>query len=359
MQQTIVFMVEKPDVATHLAPYLRAKFKDAKIYTLSLLSVIGTFDFDFPRGLTFRDIPYLREPKWKYPSNREFKPVQEILADGIVRLDLSPKDVLEIADKIVFVTDPDPASTLGFHLMISEFLGHERTKDEYDAIILISLAPSDLERAVNNPHSTKDDWYKRLLKIGTAKKYFDYNYNTNSLVIFGELLRGLGVDTNQYILSKYSLQVLYDLKMRGPKNYHAYYLLMGQWVGTGKYPLTKIGSIESRHAILEGLIQNNLVSRDDQQQISITNTGSRFLSLLHPDCHDADLPLRIEKWITDWDSSREKIERYLNTFFGKQKRFYFKKFPPQDETHHSKNFTNALKEGWEKNPPFKAGSGSK
>ncbi|MBF4454042.1 type IA DNA topoisomerase (plasmid) [Acinetobacter sp. SK-43] len=360
MQQTILFVVEKPDVAAQLASIVRAKFSDAKIYALSTLSVIGTFEFDYPRGLKFRDIPYLQEPKWKYPSNRDFRPVQEILADRIIRLDLSPKDVLSVANKIILATDLDPANVFGFHLMISEFLGHERAQDEYEAIVTYSMTPEILQRAVDNPLSTKDDWYQKLLNKGTAKKYFDFNYNTNSLIVFGELLRGLGVDTNQFIMSKYSLQVLYDLNIRGPVHRNNYYSLMGQWIGSGKYALAQIGSHASRNAILEGLIENNLLSEDDQLNINITQTGSMFLKLLHPDCQDADLPLRMEAWINDWDTSRGKIERYLNTYFSKQKRFYFKTFPPQDETHYgSKNLTKALEEVHKDIPPFKAGSANK
>lgn len=366
MQQTIVFMVEKPSLAAHLAPHIRTKFKDSKTYILSTLSAIGTFDFDYPRGLTFRDIPFLQEPKWKYPSNREFKPVQEILADDIITLELSPKDVLEIADKIVLVTDLDPANVFSFHLMISEILGHERAKDDFETIILTSLTYKFLNRAFNNPQSTKDQWYEKLVKIGSAKKYFDYNFNTNSLVIFGELLRLLGVDTNHFILSKYSLQVLFDLKIRGPIDRKNYYSLMGQWIGTGKYPASEIGSIKSRDAILDGLIKSKLLVANNAQ-IQISETGSIFLSLLHPDCRDVDLPLRLNEWFNNWqDSTRIKMSLYLNTFFGKQKRERFlntrleKLLPLMDESHlMDEGLIKSLKEMREKNPPFKAGSGSK
>ena len=67
MQDTIVVIVDKPFVANILAPFLVSKFKDAKIFTISTM-YIGLYEFEYPRGLSFSDIPRLSDPRWK-PRN--------------------------------------------------------------------------------------------------------------------------------------------------------------------------------------------------------------------------------------------------------------------------------------------------
>ncbi|MCY1418116.1 hypothetical protein D9M71_336650 [compost metagenome] len=60
---------------------------------------------------------------------------------------------------------------------------------------------------------------------------------------------------------------------------------------------------------------------EENNHISLSPRGTAFLELLHPDCADPDLPARLEAWQRDWPSAKEKMHRYLRTFFGKQVRY--------------------------------------
>lgn len=61
--------------------------------------------------------------------------------------------------------------------------------------------------------------------------------------------------------------------------------------------------------------------RSSDGALGLTAQGEAFLSALHPDCEDADLPFRLRQWEASWPVSRPSVERYLRTFFGKAARF--------------------------------------
>lgn len=53
--------------------------------------------------------------------------------------------------------------------------------------------------------------------------------------------------------------------------------------------------------------------------------GLRLLKHLHPYCEDRDQIHRIAAWTElAFDEAKEKIDRYILTFLGKQKRFLSK-----------------------------------
>ncbi|MNP43763.1 hypothetical protein D3C76_1376030 [compost metagenome] len=158
------------------------------------------------------------------------------------------------------------------------------------------------------------------MHAGEAKRFFDFNYNVNALLLFGECLRQVGVSTDRYGMSKYSLQLLYALRGQPPLKESRVLSLMHQWRGTGRYPPTPLGSAASSADILSGLVDAGLML-EENNHISLSPRGTAFLELLHPDCADPDLPARLEAWQRDWPSAKEKMNRYLRTFFGKQVRY--------------------------------------
>ena len=94
-----------------------------------------------------------------------------------------------------------------------------------------------------------------------------------------------------------------------------------------RYPAgsVQLGSAASSHEIITNLVLLGLVSCTPDQSnrlgCRLTDAGASFLDLLHPDCEDADLPFRHSQWQAEWPASRSAMERYLRTFFGKQRRF--------------------------------------
>lgn len=120
--------------------------------------------------------------------------------------------------------------------------------------------------------------------------------------------------------------MLYDLRNRTKIEASDFLkLTVIDWPGTGKYKaadlnITKIGSVTSFTQILENLSIVGLIDFD-RKNISITNTGRDLLLRIHPDCCDKDLPFRLADWQRNWPNSKPQIDRYIKTFFGKQKRF--------------------------------------
>ncbi|MCE7534227.1 hypothetical protein [Acinetobacter nosocomialis] len=323
MQKTIVYIVEKPPVAKELAPHLLLKYPSEIIYIIPTL-YIGLYQFNYPRGLKYTDTPFIGTPKWKPRIFEHFpNPVFEIQSNGssvFKKSSKTPKEILNMADQIIFAADPDSSGVIAFHTLLKECLGEANAVIKRDALLLKSLSFEAIQQTINYPYNTLDEWYIQARNFGLAKRFFDYNFNANSLILFGEILRKLGVNTNNYIMSKYSLQVLYDLLNNPEKNGDYFKKMSIDWVGTGRYEKGQIGSAASRHALIENLLGNGLIETIDGV-FHVSTLGQAFLKSLHPDCQDADLPFRINEWMLTWPDSQPKIERYIKTFFGKQKRF--------------------------------------
>ncbi len=96
---------------------------------------------------------------------------------------------------------------------------------------------------------------------------------------------------------------------------------MQRWRGTGKYPLGEMGSPASRGALIDRLRTLRLVSKESKG-IQLSPLGEEFLTRLHPDCKDLDLPQRLATWCTaGLEASKPGIDKYIRTVFGKQLRF--------------------------------------
>lgn len=175
-----------------------------------------------------------------------------------------------------------------------------------------------------------DTFISDSFRSGEIRRFFDYNFTVNSLAILGETSRRAGLNGNT--LSKYGLQTL--LHLEPSKAYHdgEIYELMSNWVGTGKYNpeslphSTGLGSATSKATIIENLLENNFLRKletsSKRRQLTISDQGRRFIDFLHPRCKDSDLPFRLEEWSRmPMNEAKDKIGRYLRTFFGRQKRF--------------------------------------
>jgi hypothetical protein len=166
------------------------------------------------------------------------------------------------------------------------------------------------------------------LAYARAKDYFDYNYNLNAQVILGAAVRAT-CPFGTMVPSKYGLQALYFLRGRqrcqDETTEMDLLLAMENGFGTGKYPKTRMGSPITFPQILLQLVASGLVQSlkgpSSRPAIQITDLGEHLLSALHPDCEDPDLAARLQGWCEEGLASRPKMDRYLRTFFGKQKRF--------------------------------------
>jgi hypothetical protein len=174
-----------------------------------------------------------------------------------------------------------------------------------------------------------DEFAMPLAMEGEIRRYFDYNYLANALPIIGEVARAAGT-WGETIPSKYGLQLLYDARETGSMSDGHRIDRMSRWKGTGRYKqdtrhyFSGLGSPTSQSSIIEELIKAHYLQRTGPKRhhTELTEEGNRFLDLLHPDCEDRDLPFRLDQWSRmPVDEAQEKINRYIRTFFGKQKVF--------------------------------------
>lgn len=322
-QKTIIIVVEKPQMARNLAPHARAHWPTERIITLSVIPY-GNITFAYPRGQALRDYPRLDQPVTKIASWDKLHP-QSIDAEGKPSPCEMTDAIFQNAETIVSACDPDHTGALAFATLIeSQFQSLDAR--EFPFLFLFSIDDESIKSAFSGMTGFKVTC-RRLLEQGRVKRYFDWNWNANALVILGATARAVGVAQDAPPLSKYSLQLLY-LLCDAPEGLRPIEIIfqMTNWRGTGRYVAggVSLGSPVSFGQILENLLAARLISKtaDKQKQCQITPLGRTLLSKLHKDCRDADLPFRIQAWCElDYADAKPSIDRYLNTFFGKQKRF--------------------------------------
>ncbi|MDH0342158.1 hypothetical protein [Chromobacterium haemolyticum] len=319
IEPCIVFVIEKPSFARLFAPLAAKYWPSQQIYTVCTFGITGLYEFRYPRGLKLDDYPRISEPSWKPRHIKQ--PVSRLVDGTVVRTDLEPAIVLGSAETIYFASDPDHSGAIAYQVLLTQTLGPEAAQQERPALLLNSWMPSDIEKALSSPVSTADFRFRQWLNAGTACRHFDFNYNVNALALFGASLRQAGVNLPEYGISKCSLQLLYGLQEQSAMHVSAVFALMERWPGTGRYAPAELGSVASRSAIVSGLLDAGLLLKRNDACLAVSERGDRFLELLHPDCRDIDLPARLVEWANTWPASQGKMERYLRTFFGKQKRF--------------------------------------
>ncbi|HFX1228582.1 TPA: hypothetical protein ACV5IO_005644 [Pseudomonas aeruginosa] len=319
MQANIVVVVEKPAALRALAPHLSRRWPGRKIHAV-LTNYLGMYEFRYPRGLSFSAFPWIGEPEWK-PRQPDQWAVWSVTSAGVAKTHDGLLETLRRADEVICATDPDPSGAAAFHILLSQALGGEVELVEHGALFLSSLDARHIEKALNEPSSTAAPWFVANLNAGFARRFFDFNFNVNALALFGRVLRQIDPERSGHVVSKYGVQFLYALADRPVCSEFDALVLMTDWRGTGRYEPAPLGSAASRHEIIAGLKRAGLIGSTERGGFAVSDLGHQFLGLLHPDCRDADLPARLRQWQQDWPRSRPAVERYLRTFFGKQKRF--------------------------------------
>lgn len=335
MSQKIVYVCEKPSITKLFSEYAEQVHPHDEVYFINILT-FGLHHFQYPRGLKHSDFPYLANVKMKFNESQEplvsMKQIILFSQREQAYFKINPYqqaiDILQTADRIIFACDGDYRGVVAFHHLLKETLGEEKALQQYEAIVLMLTTAQGVRDAVDRGLTTHDDWYVSGREYGLAKQYFDYNFNLNSFAILGDALAFVGIDRARFHLSKYILQAFYFVAQHEGEfgSESELYVGLHDWKGTGKYgPYKKygLGSIISRTEIVLKLAESGLLEQRDRK-IFLSSKGKVLLSVLHPDCCDLDLPFRIHDWCQDFEQSKPKMDRYLRTLFGKQKRYFAK-----------------------------------
>ncbi|RQR65556.1 hypothetical protein DIE18_03660 [Burkholderia sp. Bp9125] len=336
----VLIAAEKPSISRAIAPAVRKHWPDADITFVHVVPY-ATIGFRYPRGLTWHEFPLVSEPVDRLAPWAEWPcPPYIMSAGGALSSGSMDRGLFTAADLIVCACDPDHTGAVAFDVLMRQVFGDDRARD-CPALKIQTFDAAAIERALANLQPFGQAC-SASLAYGRVKRYFDWNWNVNGLAILGEAQRRAGVTAGGPPLSKYTLQLLYGLRHasrvqptrlsppRLPQTDGDVVSLMQAWPGTGRHTaqpgggLSQLGSPASRMAIIDNLDKAGLLDRvqvSRRRGLQVSERGHALLGLLHPGCEDADLPFRLHAWCEQGEESKPAIDRYIKTFFGKQKRF--------------------------------------
>lgn len=310
-------IIPKPSIALVIHSPLRARFPEQPLNYLCANPFGWPFIFSYPSKLNWIEYPLWREAQ--YVINPECRYQVSVNDDGkftrttIDYAELEPQPVLELPE-------PDRTGFMASRRLVRHLRELGKVTHSQGVCALISLTAADIDKALDNP--LDDTHVQTKCREGLIKADFDFSFLVNAAGLFTRCYQAVGGDLPNPVFSKYTIQTLYALRNAGRPTEGELLHLMDKWKGTGKYidRHISLGSAASRGELIANLLNLGLASHTNQR-LFLTPRGNAFLGQLHSDCEDVDLPFRLENWMSTPDTGRVAAQRYICTWFGKQKRF--------------------------------------
>ncbi len=335
--KNIAVIVGKPHIADVVLPTILPDHADHHI-TLVPYWLWGLFRYKAPRGLKASDLPYIGTPHWRPWVRPDMACAFEWKPGRRLSIDVSAFDALRQADEAICLPDPSPVEAHSVAMVLAHASGRSMYDGAYDAFENIGmnqketppfpevryLPVDDMDSARHAETwtrglTTHSSEFVDLVRRQCAVRFFNAAFQINSIAILDPLIREINPLYKGGLVSKASLQLLYALSDRHRTTMTQALLMLENWKGTGRHPDVSAGNAATRHRIVENLINAGLLSVSNGG-LSLNAAGAAFLMALHKDCRDVDQFARLEAWSLEWPHSRPRIETYLRTFFGKQKR---------------------------------------
>lgn len=329
----VVLLVEKPSMAKRLAPFVAAKWPKAALQVVCV-SPIGVYRAPLPRGLGWADYPYIAPfdiDRFLLNPQSFFKGWEWKAEEGLLQnsWDNAPEEAqawLQGADTIVTIYSGD--ELFQFEVACRKLM-EKGVLETTRVHRLLSFDDAAIVKALDEPGSLESMVAHDCLEEGRVRHYFHHQFACNSVTVLRRTAQGLTRSSSPWI-SKYQLQLVQAMAGEAPLKESEWILRMQSWKGTGRYPIAEgewspgLGSAMSRAQILGQVEDHGWCTRSATRPavVSITPTGEAFVRRLHPDCWDPDLPFRLAQWASQGlTQCKPSIDRYVRTFFGKQKRF--------------------------------------
>lgn len=306
---------------------IEARWPDVDLDLVPVITFYGySWDgrlFDIPRNIPWHNLP-VRQPVARTKAAFLAKRVGIM---GVPNVDTDMEtagSVLMQADEVLLLCDNDFEAIGGANALLCDvFGGSPKGRVVFPVSLFDWDAPLDADPIrIMNEAGYFEDEAGTICRACETSEYFDYNYVLNATPIFGLAARSAGLKGSAP--SAFGLQLLYWLAGNGGSGaaYDLRNVVMAGWQGLGKYADGKgMGSMRSRQVTIERLVEGGYLARGPHDNLGLSDRGRRFLSLLHKDCCDPDLPFRIRKWGSmPASEARSKIDGYINAFFGKQAR---------------------------------------
>jgi hypothetical protein len=296
--------------------------------------------YTYPRGLAYKDYPLVASPLYGKTDKRfddgSFA-LGAMVVDGVSKK-MEPisftqaSALMQDAEHLVFAGDWDHTGVWGMERML-ELLAPERDKTDYEVGVFNGgLDEASIRRVLSSLRRPDDQGFQALSNAAQVKRYFDYNFNLNSLAILGNLYRSIASTNQPVLITKYMVQALLFVIKHGEDGTPKRDWLQ-HWKGTGKYEFVEnewwmdgMGSPASRQSMLRQLEELGLIQVCENNctyglAFRGTPMGIEFVGRLHKDCSDPDLPFRLSAWMGfPFAEIKPVIDKYLLTFFRRQKR---------------------------------------
>jgi hypothetical protein len=348
----ILIVAEKPSALDHMAKNYRAVHGiDGPIHGITNGCMYQTFKFAYPRGLTVADYPLIRDPVYRVDPNSRMGCVRYD-ADNR-RMPLGEADAQDLAQRarhIVLAGDADLSGYASQDVFLTQTFGPDWIGRVHEAPHITDLHPDVMRPQIESarrlpahPAFGPDDAdglqrFLQLVEMGRTKRLIEYVYTINAIVLYGQVLRSLGIATDDWVISRWGVQLLYALRDQPPMSEAKILALMQRWGGPTPrlegYDIGDrrgLGGPASRDGIVRDMVRAGLIAplkpvpdREPMwaKDLALSPLGRAFLSRLHPDTEDPGLRRRITEWEFAGADARPMIERYYRTVFGKQKRFF-------------------------------------
>lgn len=292
-----------------------------------------------PRGLGMADLPYLGTPNWTHWARPNMDSAYEWNAGERVAIEVSPFEALATADEVICISGQTPVEAHSAAMLMAHASGSCMTGDAYAALERIgdpgegdsppfpevrylpvdSIKPVDALENWNKGLTTRSDEFLKLVSRQCCIRFFNAAFRVNSIMLLDPILRKLSPAYEGGMIAPSSLQLLYVIAESDGMSTDRMTRMMIEWKGTGRHPQVALGNESTRHQIIENLANAGLI-RISNRMYTASALGTSYLAQMHKDCRDVDQAARLEAWSHEWPASRPAVEKYLRTFFGKQKR---------------------------------------
>ena len=347
-------VTSKPNQTRDVMPHITAVMPGRSFDVLALMKT-GPLAYRLPRGAAWSDYPLTGDLAYKPDPNihrvtiPDWSPLQEWPSRNFLPLDASPENLaatLSGYDEIVYAGEYW-YTDFGAFAALMRACGQT---GPWRWLRFRSPTEADLRHAAETMMASPSDGGGPTLltlehvavRYADTRRYFDFNWLVNATAVFGETVRRAG--GREGLITKYVTMLLHVLAQH-PDGLSQWTVLelMKKWKGTGRYTVPtmygvdesgrtvggypEFGTCASRAALIRRLIDMGLAENRDREEgngciVVVSETGRRMLDLMHPTTYDPDLPFRLHEWGCEGlDTAKPKIDRYVRTLFGRQKRY--------------------------------------
>lgn len=291
------------------------------IYFLENYSGQVLYKFNYPANTDLLDFPYITEPSWKnYKEDIGY--VWHLENMEVVKTDYSNTAILKSAEKIIFMSPYlCQVDAIAFEILINQTLGKADKPCLYCSAE--SFDREKIKLSMKNPVAVTDDFFQDSVRFYTAKRFFEYNFNFNSCVLFKPALQKAGILNSDFVFTKYVFQIFYALKNKSDFSFDDMFDMIYYWKGTGLYPEASSFYSDTivQNLIDAGLIEDNGNGTEDNKHYDFTEKGKALFKFINPECWDIDMLGKLIVWQQNWPECKREMEDYLVQFFRKQMDF--------------------------------------